>query len=64
MMKAIKNFMNKPWIWGTYFKLCGAGVGLSLAIMGALAIAWDKYVDKKNKELQEELRELNLKENI
>lgn len=23
MMKAIKNFMNKPWTWGTYFKFCG-----------------------------------------
>ena len=23
MMKAIKNFMNKQWTWGTYFKLCG-----------------------------------------
>ena len=28
MMKAIKNFMNKPWTWGTYFKCCGVGAGL------------------------------------
>ena len=25
MMKAIKNFMDKQWTWGTYFKLCGVG---------------------------------------
>ena len=31
MMKAIKNFMNKQWTWGNYFKLrthrrhCGMG---------------------------------------
>jgi len=26
MMKAIKNFMNKPWTWGTYFKFCGVAM--------------------------------------
>ena len=28
MMKAIKNFMNKQWTWGTYFKLCGVVAGV------------------------------------
>ena len=46
MMKAIKNFMNKPWTWGTYFKCCGVGAGLSLAILGAFA-AWVKWNEKK-----------------
>lgn len=35
MMKAIKNFMNKPWTWGTYFKFCGVAMGLWIAIIGA-----------------------------
>ena len=52
-MKAIKNFMNKPWTWGTYFKCCGVGAGLSLAILGAFA-AWVKWNEKKAlKEMQE-----------
>ena len=58
MMKAIKNFMNKPWTWGTYFKLCGAGAGLSLAIMGTLA-AWAKWNKKK---ALKEMQESNLEE--
>ena len=58
MMKAIKNFMNKPWTWGTYFKLCGASVGLSLAIWGALA-ALVKWNEKK---ALEEMQESNLEE--
>lgn len=53
MMKAIKNFMNKPWTWGTYFKCCGVGMGLSLAILGTFA-AWAKWNEKKAlKEMQE-----------
>ncbi len=35
MMKAIKNFMNKPWTWGTYFKFCCVAMGLWIAIIGA-----------------------------
>ena len=35
MMKAIKNFMNKPWTWGTYFKFCGVAMELWIAIIGA-----------------------------
>lgn len=35
MMKAIKNFMNKPWTWETYFKFCGVAMGLWIAIIRA-----------------------------
>lgn len=35
MMKAIKNSMNKPWTWETYFKFCGVAMGLLIAIIGA-----------------------------
>lgn len=28
MMKAIKNFMNEPFTWGGYFRLCGIVTGL------------------------------------
>lgn len=53
MMKAIKNFMNKPWTWGTYFKLCGIGSGIAVAILGGMC-AWAKYENKKAlKEMQE-----------
>jgi hypothetical protein len=57
MMKAIKNFMNKPWTLGTYFKCCGVGMGLSLAILGTFA-AWAKWNEKKAlKEMQESNQE-------
>ena len=59
MMKAIKNFMNKPWTWGTYFKLCGVGAGLSLAILGTFA-ALVKWNEKK---ALKEMQESNLEEN-
>lgn len=26
----MKNFMNKPWTWGTYFKLCGVSLLFSV----------------------------------
>lgn len=58
MMKAIKNFMNKPWTWGTYFKFCGVGAGSSLAILGAFA-AWAKWNEKK---AWKEMKESNLEE--
>lgn len=50
MMKAIKNFMNKQWTWGTYFKLCGVVYGLYAAVLSAF-IAWEKY--QEHKELKE-----------
>lgn len=52
MMKAIKNFMNKQWTWGTYFKLCGVAYGLGIAVWAAI-IAWWKYQERKElKEIQ------------
>lgn len=50
--------MNKPWTWGTYFKCCGVGAGLSLAILGAFA-AWAKWNEKK---ALKEMQESNLEE--
>lgn len=46
MMKAIKNFMNKQWTWGTYFKLCGVVYGLYVAVIGAF-VAWAKWQEHK-----------------
>lgn len=34
MMKAIKNFMNKPITYGAYFKYCAACASISLALCG------------------------------
>lgn len=59
MMKAIKNFMNKPWTWGTYFKLCGVVMGLYGATAGAF-YAWMKWNQKK---ALDKMRESNLEEN-
>ena len=50
MMKAMKNFMNKQWTWGTYFKLCGMVFGAYAALIGAY-VAWQKF--KQRKELEE-----------
>lgn len=36
MMKAIKNFMNKPITWGDSFKLGLGGLGLYIAIWKAI----------------------------
>lgn len=63
MMKAIKNFMNKPWTWGTYFKFCGVAMGLWAAIIGAY-VAYVKYVNKKTEELQEDLKDYFNKDEI
>lgn len=35
MMKAIKNFMNKPVTWGDSFKWSGIVLGLYAAVIGA-----------------------------
>ena len=56
MMKAIKNFMNKPWTWGTYFKLCG----VVTAVYAAITFAVMKYDMIKAKII---LKESNLEEN-
>lgn len=51
MMKAIKNFMNKPFTWRGYFRLCGIVTGLYAAIVG-LYVAWAKWNDyKEQKEI-------------
>ncbi len=50
MMKAIKNFMNKQWTWGTYFKLCGVVAGVYCALIGGI-VAWENW--KERKELKE-----------
>lgn len=46
MMKAIKNFMNKPFTWGSYFRWCGIVTGLYAAIIG-LMIVWEKWQERK-----------------
>ena len=50
MMKAIKNFMDKQWTWGTYFKLCGVVAGVYCALIGG-AMALENW--KERKELKE-----------
>lgn len=52
MMKAMKNFMNKQWTWGTYFKLCGMVFGAYATLIGAY-VAWTKWKEhKERKEIQ------------
>lgn len=56
MMKAIKNFMNKPFTWGSCFRLCGIVTGLYAAISG-LYIAWLKWDDyKRQKEISKAMK--------
>ncbi len=59
MMKAIKNFMDKPWTWGTCFKLCGVSFGVLCALYGGF-IARMKWNEKK---ALDEMKESNLEEN-
>ena len=52
MMKAMKNFMDKQWTWGTYFKLCGMVYVAYVALIGAY-VAWTKWKEhKERKEIQ------------
>ena len=55
----LKNFMDKPWTWGTYFKLCGVVMGLYGAIAGAFyaRMKWNQ------KRALDKMRESNLEEN-
>ena len=48
MMKAIKNFMNKPITWGDSFKWSGIGLGLYAAVIGTI-VAYDKWITYKDK---------------
>lgn len=50
MMKAVKDFMDKLWTWGTYFKLCGVVDGVYCALIGGI-VAWENW--KERKELKE-----------
>lgn len=64
MMKAIKNFMNKPITWGASFKWTGFVLGLYAAVIGA-CVVYEKWMDyKAEKETKEDLRELNLEDII
>ena len=57
MMKAMKNFMDKQWTWGTYFKLCGMVYGAYVALIGAY-VAWTKWNEhKERKEIQKAKQE-------
>ena len=63
MMKAIKNFMNKPITWGDSFKWSGIALGLYAAVIGA-CVAYEKLVSyKAEKAMLNETRESNLEEN-
>ncbi len=64
MMKAIKNFMNKPVTWGDSFKWSGIILGLYAAVFGGFAIYKEVMTRKAIKEAKEDLRELNLEDII
>ena len=62
MMKAIKNFMNKPVTWGDSFKW--SGIVLYAAVIGA-CVAYEKWTDyKAEKEMLKKMQESNLEDNI
>ena len=64
MMKAIKNFMNKPVTWGDSFKWSGIVLGLYAAVIGA-CVAYEKWTDyKAEKEMLKKMQESNLEDNI
>lgn len=46
MMKAIKNFMNKPITYGAYFKYCTVCASISLALYG-----WGVLSDEQTEQL-------------
>lgn len=62
MMKAIKNFMNKPITWGDSFKWSGIILGLYAAVI-EVYVAYEKFASyKAEKEMLNKMRESNLKE--
>ena len=64
MMKAIKNFMNKPITWGDSFKWSGTFLGLYAAVIGA-CVAYEKCTNyKAEKEMLKKMQESNLEDNI
>lgn len=64
MMKAIKNFMDKPITWGASFKWTGCVLGLYAAVLGA-CVAYEKWMNyKAKKEMLKKMKESNLEDNI
>ena len=63
MMKAIKNFMNKPITWGDSFKWSGIVLGLYAAVIGAFAVYEKVLAYKAEKAMLHKMRESNLEEN-
>lgn len=56
MMKAIKNFMNKPITWGDSFKWSGMFLGLYAAVIGA-CVAYEKWTNyKAEKEMLKKIK--------
>ena len=58
MMKAIKNFMNKPITWGDSFKWAGIVLGLYATVVGGI-LAYEKWrgfkkVNKVESNLEED----------
>lgn len=47
-MKTKHEWMNKPFTWGQYLKLCGIVAAIGLVIDGAVAawIFWDSIMEK------------------
>lgn len=62
MMKAIKNFMNKPITWGDSFKWSGIILGLYAAVIGVWAAYAKLAAYKAEKEKLKEMQESNLEE--
>lgn len=48
IMSKIKSFMNKPFTWGSYFKLAG-GAAIVYAVLLAGCMACAKYQDYINR---------------
>lgn len=64
MMKAIKNFMDKPITWGDSFKWSGIVLGLYAAVLGA-CVAYEEWMNyKAEKEMLKKMKESNLEDNI
>ena len=55
-MKAMKDFMNKPWTWGTYFKLSGIVAGVYCALLGCVLI-WEKWKEHEEAESEKKRKE-------
>ncbi len=64
MMKAIKNFMDKPITWGASFRWTGFVLGLYAAVLGA-CVVYEKWMNyKAEKEMLKKMKESNLEDNI